>query len=453
MKRSAMVLAIAGLTVATFASGSSHREAPGITLTPKVDGTDFYMFRSYEPGREGYVTFLANYQPLQGPYGGPNYFMMDPDAIYSIHVDNDGDARADHVFQFRFDNSFRNLTVPVNGVPVSVPLQNIGAFSADDRSALNTLETFVLTTERGRASNLSAGSAKSKSTFTKPFDNIGNKSIANYEDYARSYVARIGVPGCASEGRVFVGQRKEGFAVNLGEVFDLVNTNPLGPRDGEKNVLADSNVTTLALEMPIACLTGRSGPIIGAWTTARAGPGHRQVSRLSAPLVNEVVIGLADKDKFNRSHPAQDRQFANYVTHPVFPELLQILFPSVQAPNKFPRTDLVSVFLTGVAGLNQPDKVRPAEMMRLNTSIDPKPASAQNSLGVLGGDIAGYPNGRRPGDDVVDITLRAAMGALLTAEEAPSGTLPFTDGAIISANEFGSRFPYLNSPIPGSPSN
>lgn len=445
----AIAVAIAGAIFAGAATGSSHREAPAITKIPKVDGTDFYMFRSYDAGREGFVTFIANYQPLQAPYGGPNYFMLDPfPSVYSIHVDNDGDAIADHIFQFRFINSFRNLKVPVDGVDVSVPLQNIAPFSAAGRAGLNTIESYFIVTQDGRVQNTTAGGGQTN--FTKPFDNIGTKSISMYEPYARAHIARIGVPGCATEGRVFVGQRKESFVVNLGEVFDLINTNPVGPRDGEANDLEDNNITSIVLEMPIACLTNGTEPVIGAWTTARAGPGLPQVSRLGAPLVNEVVIGLQDKDKFNASRPSDDAQFATYVTNPVLPELIEILFPGVKAPNKFPRTDLVSAFLTGVDGLNKPANVVPAEMLRLNTSIAPRPAAEQNSLGVLGGDTAGFPNGRRPGDDVVDIALRVMMGALLPKSEAPSGDLPYTDGALVTASRFQSRFPYLTTPIPGS---
>jgi hypothetical protein len=189
---------------------------------------------------------------------------------------------------------------------------------------------------------------------------------------------------------------------------------------------------------------------------------YTQVSRLGSPLVNEVVIGLKDKDLFNSAEPAQDAALATYVTNPTLPELLEILFggAGVRAPNNFPRNDLVAAFLTGVSGLNQPPNVRPAEMLRLNTSIGAAPAAGQSRLGALGGDLAGFPNGRRPGDDVVDIELRVAMGVLCHAfpgafgcspADAPSGTLPFTDGAILDASFFDSSFPYLRAPLPGSP--
>ena len=457
MKRTAIAIAIASLMLGGAAIGSSHREAPLITKTPKVDNTDFYMFRSYEAGRQRYVTLLANFQPLQDAYGGPNFYLMDEDALYTIHVDNDGDAVEDISFHFRFFNKFRKLTVPVDGKDTPVALSNIGPFGSDrsQQGNRNVVETYALVTSRnGRdfsvAKNLSRdGSA----IFPKPFDNIGNKSIPAYAAYADRHIQRVALKGCAGQARVFVGQRKEGFSVALGEIFDLINLNPVGAPDGQENDLEDKNVTTIALEVPIACLTNGS-PIIGAWSTAslptRGKYGLKQVSRLSAPLVNEVIIGLQDKDKFNTSEPRRDAQFAKYVAYPSLPELIQILFPSVKAPNKFPRADLIAAFLTGIDGLNKPANVKPAEMMRLNTSIAPKAAKAQSNLGVLGGDTAGFPNGRRPGDDVVDIELRVAMGVLLPVADAPSGQLPYTDGATVKATDFRNTFPYLNTPIPGA---
>ncbi|MEO6103088.1 MAG: DUF4331 domain-containing protein, partial [Pseudoxanthomonas sp.] len=439
----------------TVAMASSHREAPLITETPKVDGTDFYMFRSYEAGREGYVTFIANYVPLQDPYGGPNYFALDPDAVYAINIDNNGDAVADLSFEFRAKNAIQNLTVPVNGVDVQVPLSNIGQFgttpSAGD-AGKNVIESFTVTLVREGKQIPGIGSVDGRN-LRKPFDNIGQKSIPNYAAYADSHIQNVRFRTCATDARVFVGQRKEGFAVALGKVFDLVNLNPLAAPDSNPNELADKNVTSLAIEIPIACLTTGGSPIIGAWTTAsKPGTGNqmKQLSRLGAPLVNEVVIGLGDKDKFNASAPKDDGQFVTYVTNPTLPELIEILFPGVQAPNLFPRTDLVAAFLTGLDGLNKPANVVPSEMLRLNTSIAPKVASAQANLGALAGDTAGFPNGRRPGDDVVDIELRVAMGVLLPVADAPSGQFPYTDGATVKATDFRNNFPYLNTPIPGA---
>ncbi len=183
-----------------------------------------------------------------------------------------------------------------------------------------------------------------------------------------------------------------------------------------------------------------------------------QVSRLGMPLVNELVIGLKDKDTFNSSQPKDDGQFLKYVTNPSVPALIQALFPTVTAPTLIPRTDLVAVYLTGLKGVNQPPNVVASEMVRLNTSTPVTAPATQDRLGLIDGDAAGFPNGRRPGDDVVDITLRVAMGALInplklfgTIDQAPSGNLPFTDGALVNASFFDNTFPYIKAPLPGSP--
>ena len=444
--------------LATPLLASSHREAPGILGTPQVDGTDFYMFRSYEPGREGYVTLVANYNPLQDPYGGPNYFPLDGNAFYDIHIDNDGDAEEDITFRFRVFRSLRGIALDVGGETVAVPLINVGPIGAPGQFAANSNEArfFNLRVIEGPsqppavggmfATNLSSGMG----LFPVPLDNIGGKTFDDYPTFARRSIKDAQLPGCEDPARVFVGQRQEPFAVNLGEVFDLVNLNPVGPPDAETSDTADKNITSLVLEVPISCLTSQSDVIAG-WTTSwsrQPGGSLMQVSRLGHPLVNEVVIGLPDKDRFNTSHPSDDAQFLTYVTNPTLPVLLQALF-GVQAPTSYPRNDLVQVFLTGVPGLNDDGSV--GEMLRLNTAIDPTPRDQQDRLGVIGGDLAGFPNGRRPGDDVVDIALRAVMGVLLPAADAPDGQLPYTDGAIQNAGQFQDRFPYLNPPLPGSP--
>ena len=256
---------------------------------------------------------------------------------------------------------------------------------------------------------------------------------------------------------MFAGQRKDPFVVNLGETFDLVNyANPIGEQydASAKDDLANKNVTSLILELPYGCFLNGKDPVIGGWTTSSEGFGtekgprtYKQVSRLANPLVNELVIGLKDKDAFNASLPANDAQFLTYVSNPTVPVLIQALFPSTTAPTSYPRTDLEAVFLTGVKGLNQPLSVTPSEEMRLNTSIPPTPYASQSRLGVIGGDNAGYPNGRRPGDDVVDITLRVAMGRLISLGlfpgNAPSGMLDFTDGAYTDATHYDKIWPYI----------
>jgi len=483
-----MLTAAAG---AAFAS--SHREAPFIAGNPKVDGTDLYMFRSYEANRQDFVTILANYQPFQDPQGGPNFFMFDPNALYEIHIDNVGDGVEHLTYQFRFQNTSKATALNVGGKNVKIPLINSGVINAVNSPALNVRETFTINLVRGDRRGPTrtplVNAANGQTTFDKPVDNIGDNSFGSstgYAAYANQHIYNVNIPGCAVPGRVFVGQRKEPFYIAIGKIFDLFNLNPLGPENaGNNNDLEGKNVSTLAMEVPISCLTAGSGdPVIGAFTTASVRQGRlingapstglskstveggawTQVSRLGMPLVNEVVIGLDDKDKFNASRPKDDAaNFADYVTNPVLPALIQSLFPSAKAPTNFPRTDLLTVFLTGIKGVNQPATVVPAEMLRLNTSIAVTPAASQNALGVAAGDNAGFPNGRRPADDVVDLSVRVAMGALcvLTGNndalhvgckpsDAPAGGLAFTDGVRKSAANFGTTFPYLTTPLPGN---
>ena len=196
------------------AIAASHREAPFITEQPKVDGTDFYMFRSYETGREAFVTLVADYVPLQDPGAGPNYYFMDPKALYEIHIDNDGDAKEDITFQFRFTNTLNNVALPVGGKQVAIPLTQAGAVSAGDSSKLNVTQTYTVDIVRGnrRSARTRIANADGGGTiFTKPVDNIGQKTLPNYEAYAAQYLYNITIPGCATPGRMFVGQRKDPF--------------------------------------------------------------------------------------------------------------------------------------------------------------------------------------------------------------------------------------------------
>ena len=507
-------LASTMLLGSTIAYGSSHREAPGITERPKVDNTDVYAFRSYEPGREAFTTIISNFQPLQDPEGGPNYFTMDPDAIYEIHVDSDGDARENFTFQFDFNKILKNgtgNTVRVGDQTLPIALRHIGQVTQLEDPDLGVDEDYSVTLvtgdrrtgTRAAITNANGGGAR----FKKPFDNVGNKSIPNYPAYAAQFVYEVNIPGCAVRGRVFVGQREEAFAINLGEIFDLVNFVPIQGGAGgfpggitqsraNDDLVGRKNVTSLAIEVPTACLNtpGNNG-VIGIWSSAslpqtavlnpnptfdeheRHSGAFVQVSRLGMPLVNELVIGVPQKNLFNAAHPTQDGALAAFVTNPTFPAILDVLFREPVnrtlgtnianlAPSNLPRRDLVATFLTGIPTLNQQRTVTPSEMLRLNTAIDPTPRERQSTFGVAGDDLAGYPNGRRPGDDAIDITLRVAMGRLCypvpingtptqlgfcRPEDAPVGNVPFTDGAPISAAELLPGFPYLRNPIPGSP--
>ncbi len=528
------------MVVAGSALASSHREAPFITTSPKVDGTDFYMFRSYEGvsatgtgGRGDYVTLIANYQPLQGPYGGPNYFSMDPNALYEIHLDNNGDAKEDLTFQFRFNNKLNSIALPIGSASVAIPLIQAGAVRKLTDPNLNVNESYTVNVVRGdRRKGTVAAVTKADGTtksFEKPVDYIGSKTLGDtsaYETYAQSHVHTIKVPGCPAgkdSGKVFVGQRQEGFAVNLGPVFDLVNApldvlldpaNKDAFGQGGKHYIQRTNVTSIALEVHKDCLTAGTDPVIGGWSTAsmrqarllngkpasglqaseKAGGAWVQVSRLGNPLVNELVIGLPDKDKFNASKPQDDGQFLSYVTNPTLPALLGLVLgngnAAAVAPTNLPRTDLATVFLTGITGVNKPATATPSEVLRLNTAIAPVQFADQNRLGVAGEvlrvggvanlamakDLAGFPNGRRPKDDVVDIALVAVLGGLcvingdnnalalngvpgvpsLTSACKPSsvplgGNSANIHDAVDQATvPFLTRFPYLNTPNSGS---
>jgi len=520
-------LALATTLAPQTGLASSHREAPFIAKNPKVDGTDFYAFMSYDPARLGYVTILANYQGLQDGYGGPNYFNMDPDAIYEIHIDNTGDGIEDITFQFDFDLALSlggagaSLMVGASGMQQSIPVPftTLGPVGAGNETARNVLETYKVNVIRGprRTGAVTTVTDTGGAPFKKPLDNAGTKTMPDYAGYAASFMRPFDVPGCTptgipagTHGKVFVGQRADGFAVNLGQIFDLVNMTPgpvagslvaniLGAQDQGFNTLTDKNVTTIALEVPASCLTASAtNPKIGLWTTAsvrqarvinptgtfttpaKEGGPWVQVSRLGMPLVNEVVIGLPDKNKFNNSEPKDDlANFGKYVTNPSLPAVIEILFGSAGAvaPKKFPRLDLVTVFGQGVPGVTD---IVPAtatnvfEYVRLNTTVTtifaPRTAATQSPYGAAGCftagdatttpalnpalatcDATGFPNGRRPGDDIVDVSIRAAMGRLMNTTDAPAGQLPFVDGAANNATNFDSTWPYLKNPFPGAP--
>ncbi len=508
----AAIGAVAGAALVPAAYASSHREAPGITLRPKVDGTDFYMFNSYDPDRAGYVTLIANYQPLQAPYGGPNYFSMDPNALYEIHIDNDGDNREDITFQFKFNNNRKNIDLDIGGQKVAIPLIQAGQVTDRNAAALNVNETFTVDVVRGKRRQKTGDGNKVRnasgggSVFDKPVDNIGTKTIPDYTAYAAKHIYQVNIPGCSQPGQLFVGQRKEPFAVNLGTIFDLVNAPVSFIADRANagkvpNTIDDANITTLAIEMHKSCLTRGNDPVIGGWTSASIRQGSLsfekpdpfgffkfpedvggawvQVSRLGMPLDNEVVIGLPDKDLFNGSQPKDDaKNFLKYVTNPTLPRLLEIaLFNGTAgtvAPTNFPRTDLMNVFLTGIAGVNRPANSNVgSEMLRLNTNSAVTKEADQTPLGLAGGDPAGFPNGRRPKDDVVDISLVAMAGGLCVVNgdnnalglnsslgatsackpsSVPLGatSLQLHDGVDQSKIPLLPKFPYLFTPTPGA---
>lgn len=475
------------LALAVAVQGSSHGEAPGTSVNPQTDVTDVLAFRSYESGRSNYVTLIANWNPRQTAYGGPNFYPLSDQFYYEIYVDQNGNGIPDITYQFVFHNELASngtgIALNVGGRTQPIALKAIGPVSAGNNANLNFLEFYRLNVVTSAGSQPAVVSTTSQNFFVKPSDNFGQKTFPNYTAYAAQYYYNVDFPGCSTPGKVFVGQRAESFHVNLGPIFDLVNLVPIDGASGfpgginqsdANNDLQYANIVSTILEVPISCITAStSAPVIGVWAASRSIRGNRQKSRLGNPLVNELLIGLKDKDKFSRRVPTADRNLLNYIYYPTFPAILDALFRtavnsvlktsfSTIAPTNFPRRDLTAVFLTGVPGLNylQDTPTRYVEMIRLNTSVAATPAGNQSSLGVLGNDLAGYPNGRRPGDDVVDIVLRAAMGVLCHANlgvcspsQAVVGTVPFTDGAPVSSTYFSSTWPYLTSPVPGNVQN
>ena len=425
---------------------SSHREAPLISQDPLADNTDLYAFVS--PLSPGKVTMIATFIPLEAPYGGPNYYKFDDNALYEIKVDNNGDARPDVSFQFRFKTTTRNA---------NTFLYNTGPITSLDDADWNVRQTYTVTRVDG---SLFPRSTTLGSDLISPPVNIGIRSTPNYEALAASAVQHL--PGGI---QVFAGQRDDPFFVDL-NVFDLLGVPPGDTNNADS--LAGYNVHAIAIEVPIEMLTSTGtkpaandpNAVIGIWSTAsrpsttvrKDGEGksqgrYIQVSRLGQPLVNEVVIPRAAKDIFNSLDPTDDSAALPYVLDPEVPKLLSLIY-GVSSPAG-PRQDLVTIFLTGIPGLNQPAGVRPSEMLRLNTGI--APVMSPSPFGVLDGDVAGFPNGRRLTDDVVDIALRAMAGA---TPLTPSFNV-FPNNALgdnVAANDrtFLNVFPYLATPHAGN---
>lgn len=446
---SSLTVAAVALTLATV-RGSSHREAPLISQDPLADHTDLYAFVS--PSAPNAVTILANFIPLEAPYGGPNFYRFDDNVLYEIKIDNDGDARADITYQFRFRTTVRNQ---------NTFLYNTGPVATLDSPNLNVRQTYSVSRAEEAAGIRARRPVVLASDLPTPPVNVGIRSTPDYDALALAAVQTL--PGGI---KVFAGQRDDPFFVDL-NVFDLLAVPPADPDNSDS--LAGYNVHTIAIEIPIEQLTanGRrpqsmSDPnaVIGVWSTASRpsvtvrNPGAEkatgtlvQVSRLGQPLVNEVVIPRGAKDLFNSLDPTGDAAALPFVLDPEVPKLLSLLF-GIQSPPA-PRQDLVTIFLTGLPGLNQPVNVTPAEMLRLNVAVTP--VLQPNPFGVLGGDIAGFPNGRRPTDDVVDIAFRAMAGATPLTPQFNAGiNAQLGDGVPGNDKPFLPVFPYLASPHAGN---
>jgi hypothetical protein len=448
----ALVLGLVGALVARTGA-SSHREAPLISQDPLADNTDLYAFVS--PERPDRVVLISNFIPLQFPSSGPNFWRFDDNVMYEIMVDNTGDAVEDITFQFRFRTEIRNP---------NTFLYNTGPVTSFDDPDLNVRQFYTVTRVTGPR-RTGAARVIADNVPVMPA-NVGVSSMSNYNGQIGTGVFPQEFDGV----RLFAGPRDEGFYVDLGATFDLLQFRSLVPSLGSPiDSLAGYNVHSIAIETPIASLT-RTGTrpgsaadpnaTIGVWSTASrmstttrtaGSQSHSgnwvQVSRLGNPLVNEVVIPVGVKDTFNGLEPTGDGAALSFVTNPLVPPLMTALF-GVQTPPT-PRNDLVTIFLTGIPGLNQiGTSPRPSEMLRLNTGIPP--AVSRHRLGVLGGDLAGFPNGRRVGDDVVDIALQAMAGATpLTPDFVRAPNNIVGDGVNQNDKEYLSTFPYLAYPHAG----
>jgi hypothetical protein len=450
---------------------SSHREAPEISKDPVADNTDVYAFVS--PDRPDTVTLISNYVPLEEPPGGPNFFEFGDDVLYEIKIDNDGDALAEITYQFRFQTQVRNP---------NTFLYNTGPITSIDSSNWNRRQFYSVTKidADGHSKVLATG-------LTCPPCNVGPRSTPDYEKLAEQAVHSL-----SSGEKVFAGQRAEGFYVDLGSVFDLGALRPFQnlhliplPATQGVNGTQGLNVHTIAIQVPKTHLTrdgshptnpADSRSVIGVWASASrrkatilAGGGQIQesgpwvqVSRLANPLINEVIIPMGKKDYWNSQEPVNDSHFVQYYAHPELAGLLPVLYPKVfpnLAAYTKARVDLEAILLTGIPsgiipGFQNFTGKTPADLLRLNMAIPP--AKKSNILGILGGDLAGFPNGRRVFDDTVTIELRAIAGVTIPLvdhsfkpDAAASLVTDFNPPQIPEGVRYEHDFPYLGVPFGG----
>jgi hypothetical protein len=453
-RRKALVAALAVLAVAgstallapQAGSASSHREAPLIAGEPRLDNTDLYAYVS--PDAPDSVTFIANWTPFEDPNGGPNFYPFATDTAHDINIDNNGDTLPDLTYRWTFQDHYRNQ---------GTFLYNTGPVTSLSDPDLNFTQTYKLQAiTKGHTTTIASGQVAPS--------RVGAASMPDYGTLSAQAVTPV-----SGGGKTFAGQADDPFYLDL-RVFDLLYGANL--KETGQDTLKGYNVNTIALQVPKSELAQRGdatrNPVIGIWsTTSRRGVNvlssvgsllgsgkYQQVSRLGQPLVNEAVIPVGQKDRFNASPPTLDAQFLLNVTHPEVPRLIQSIY-GIQAPAA-PRLDLVEVFLTGLCKtcgpipvdltsptLNQDVLVAiPSEQLRLNMGV--KPTAAPNRMGVLGGDLAGFPNGRRLGDDVIDITLQVAEGVLLPGHD--KGADGLGDGVNVNDHAFRTTFPYVALP-------
>ena len=476
-----LLLILLRLNGPSNAFASSHAEAPLISQDPRADNTDLYAFVS--PDNTNTVTMVANYIPLESPASGPNFYSFDDTVLYELKIDNSGDGQPDIAYQFRFNTTTRNP---------NTFLYNTGPIGSLTDSSWNRPQTYSVTLVHFGADGRPEGNGKVLGTnIPTPPDNIGPRSTPNYDNLAAAAVTSL--PGGI---KVFAGQRDDPFFVDLGSIFDLAGLRPFNPfhliplaAGPGRDALKNDNVHSIEIQVPTSQLVSFSSPTIGIYasasrqkvrildgngTTKGRGP-WVQVSRLGNPLINEVVIPLGQKDYWNREDPANDSQFESLYTAPEVSRLENALYGTLpqghaggalQAIDATGRSDLDTILLTGIPGVNFTGSTK-SDLLRLNTAITPgangacpggtASSAAPDRLGPLGasGDLCGYPNGRRLGDDVIDIDLRAfAQGygpflhtALGLPDKSPNDLLG--DGVDTNDVSFSDTFPYVAAPHQG----
>ena len=439
-----LILALAGIALfATLvfrgsgpepAAAASHREAPLISMDPEADITDVFFFRSYEEGRAGYVDLVMDVIPGEEPSSGPNYFNFDPNVVYTFHVDSNQDGIANDVeFEFRFTNEFRGVSKDLGLFLPYVALPPITKLDGPGSEGLGFRQRYSVVMKRGGV----ASTEIANGLIAVP-SNVGPRTMPNYDDLAKQ-----GTYSLAGGAKVFAGQRDDPFAIDLGAIFDTLNLRSPGT-----DMLSGFNVHTIALEVPASWLTRDHQPVSNthhpnlglyastsreAVTVHGGGQGFVQVQRLANPLVNEAIIGTTDKDRWNATEPEDEAQFLGYYLNSRLATALQIVF-GASAPTSN-RTDLRDLFLTYG---NANDRL--SELLRLNLSVPPVPLAQQKPLTVLAGDNAGWPNGRRPIDDVTDIAIKVVGGP----NYAGAG-----DNVTLNDKPLPAVFPFVSSPWDG----
>ncbi len=460
--------ALAAAIAAAVSVGSSHREAPNIMLDPAADNTDTYAFTAKDA--PGSVTIAANWIPGQVTANGPNFFRFDDRAAYYTNIDNTGDGKADIRYRFKFKTKIRNRDSFLYAGP-----------NTTSYDKLNVIQTYSIIREKVKYKAKYKGKGKHKrkvkvarvsyKTIARDLPvappNIGPKTFPNYQTFVNGAIKHL-----KGGGKVFAGQREDPFFVDLGATFDALNVRVLTGNKGQgKDDLSGMGISSTVLQLPERQVTrdGKSvksadakNAVIGVWSTTERrrlevqnadfdsgspdvrGNDFVQVSRLGNPLVNEVVIPLGKKDQFNRTTPDRDASlYGKYVVKPELAAILNALF-NIGAPTDN-RTDIVQALLQGIPGLNQHKGIKgPPAVDTLKLNLGTPPASgAENRFGVIGGDNAGFPNGRRLGDDVVDIELQVVAGFL------KGNKVPLGDGVDVNDKPFLSSFPYLAAPDSG----